>query len=195
MKGEWVSAADWRYQINSHKNVILHVRTHDFPQGWKSLQNTAVYIIKQCSRSSLALKCTGRSFFSLHLVCTTVAPWTFRWCNKTVNVIRPTVDHRDVQYESATAIGQLGKADPSGNFTVLHWRMVVIQPAWKNCITSMPTNAFVWHSCSCCSHETIPSPESTVTWHFIEDCDVRAPSVGITQDFVINTWVDYKIKW
>lgn len=141
-----------------------------------------------------SVKCNGRSFFSLHLVCTTVAPWTFRWCNKTVNVIRPTVDHGDVQYESATAIGQLGKADPSGNFTVFHWRMVVIQPAWKNCITSMPTNAFVWHSCSCCSHETIPSPESTVTWHFIEDCDVRALSVGITQDFVINTWVDCTVS-
>ena len=44
-----------------------------------------------------------------HLDCTTVAPWTFRWCNKTVNVIGPTVDHGDVQYESGTAIGQLGK--------------------------------------------------------------------------------------
>ena len=38
----------------------------------------------------------------------------------------------------------------------------------------------------------IPS-ESILTKHFIEDCDVGAPSVLITQDFVIYTWVEYKI--
>ena len=59
----------------------------------------------------------------------------------------------------------------------------------------MSSDTFVWHSCSCCSHEEIPSPESIVTSNFIDDCDVSAPSIGITQDFVINTWVDYKMEW
>ena len=41
-------------------------------------------------------------------------------------------------------------------------------------------------------NQNLPS-ESILTKHFIEDCDVGAPSVLITQDFVIYTWVDYKI--
>ena len=38
-------------------------------------------------------------------------------------------------------------------------------------------------------------PESIVTWHFTDDCEVSAPSIGINQGFVVNTWVDYKIEW
>ena len=41
-------------------------------------------------------------------------------------------------------------------------------------------------------NQNLPS-ESILTKHFIEDCDVGTPSVLITQDFVIYTWVDYKI--
>ena len=41
-------------------------------------------------------------------------------------------------------------------------------------------------------NQNLPS-EYILTKHFIEDCDVGAPSVLITQDFVIYTWVDYKI--
>ena len=35
--------------------------------------------------------------------------------------------------------------------------------------------------------------ESILTKNLIEDCDVGAPSFLITQDFLIYTWVDYKI--
>ena len=142
-----------------------------------------------------SVKSSSRSIFFIHLFCTTIASWTFRWRNKTLNLIGSTSDHWNVQYESATALGQLGKADPSGNFIIIHWRMIVIRPVWKNGITFMSTNVFVQHSCSCCSHETIPSPGSIATWHFIEDYDVGAPSIGITHGFVINTWIDYKIEW
>ena len=38
----------------------------------------------------------------------------------------------------------------------------------------------------------LPS-EYILTKNFIEDCNVSAPSVLITQDFVIYTWVDQKI--
>ena len=41
----------------------------------------------------------------------------------------------------------------------------------------------------------IAYPESIVTWHFTDDCEVSAPSIGINQGFVVNTWVDYKIEW
>ena len=41
-------------------------------------------------------------------------------------------------------------------------------------------------------NQSLPS-ESILTKHFIEDSDVGVPSVLITQDFVIYTWVDYKI--
>lgn len=54
------------------------------------------------------------------LVCTTVASWTFRWCNETVNVIGSTVYYGNFQYESATAVRMLGKTDRSGNFTIFH---------------------------------------------------------------------------
>ena len=59
----------------------------------------------------------------------------------------------------------------------------------------MSTYAFFLHSCSCCSHETIAYPESIVTWHFTEDCEVSGPSIDINQGFVVNTWVDYKNEW
>lgn len=55
-----------------------------------------------------------------YLVLTTVATWTFRWYNKTVKVVGTTGDHGNNQYESATAIGKLGKADPSGNETIVY---------------------------------------------------------------------------
>ena len=41
-------------------------------------------------------------------------------------------------------------------------------------------------------NQNLPT-ESILTKHFIEDRDVSAPSVLITQDFVIYTWVDSKI--
>ena len=41
-------------------------------------------------------------------------------------------------------------------------------------------------------NQNLPS-ESILTKNFIEDCDVGAPSGPITQDFLIYTWVDYKI--
>ena len=41
-------------------------------------------------------------------------------------------------------------------------------------------------------NQNLPS-ESILTKHSIKDCYVSAPSVLITQDFVIYTWVDYKI--
>ena len=41
-------------------------------------------------------------------------------------------------------------------------------------------------------NQNLPT-ESILTKHFTEDRDVSAPSVLITQDFVIYTWVDYKI--
>ena len=41
-------------------------------------------------------------------------------------------------------------------------------------------------------NQNLPS-ESILTKHFIEDRDVSAPSVFITQDFVIYAGVDYKI--
>ena len=195
MKGEWRSAACWRYQINAKKCRNFTRVQSQFLLGPEILVKHHSIYNKTMQQFFTSVKSSSRSIFSIHLFYTRVASWTFRWCNKTSNVIGLIFDHWNVQYESATALGELGKVDPSGNFIIFHWRRIVIRPAWKNGITFMSTDAFVRHSCSCYSNETMPSPGSTVTWHFIEDCDVSAPSIGITHGFVINTWVDYKIEW
>ena len=46
-KGSDVSAADWRYQTHLKKYRIFHVCCYGFSQGWKSLYNTVVYMIKK----------------------------------------------------------------------------------------------------------------------------------------------------
>ena len=41
-----VSAADWRYQTHVKNTVFFQVCSYGFSQGWKSLYNTVVYMIK-----------------------------------------------------------------------------------------------------------------------------------------------------
>ena len=41
-----VSAADWRYQTHVKNTILFHVCRYGFSQGWKSLCNTVVYMIK-----------------------------------------------------------------------------------------------------------------------------------------------------
>ena len=42
-----VSAADWRYQTRVKKHVFFHVCYYGISQGWKSLNNTVGYMIKE----------------------------------------------------------------------------------------------------------------------------------------------------
>ena len=42
-----MSTADWRYQTYLKNIVFFYVSCWDFSQGWKSLYNTIIYMIKQ----------------------------------------------------------------------------------------------------------------------------------------------------
>ena len=44
-KASDVSAADWLYQHRWKNTIFFHVCCYGFSQGWKSLYNTAVYVI------------------------------------------------------------------------------------------------------------------------------------------------------
>ena len=46
-KASDVSAADWRYQTRVKKHAFFHVCYYGFSQGWKSLNNTVGYMIKE----------------------------------------------------------------------------------------------------------------------------------------------------
>ena len=45
-KGSDVSAADWRYETHVKKYRIFYAYYHGFSQGWKSLYNNVVYLMK-----------------------------------------------------------------------------------------------------------------------------------------------------
>ena len=132
---------------------------------------------------------TTRSIFASHSVCTTVA-WGTRWLYKFVDKVGSTVFYNNIFFVFATSRA-ITKADRPFNFAISHRRMSTIQPAWPVCTTSVWRHTRCWHSCSCSSHKTIPSPgELVVTqrW-FIYRCIVTALSIGITQVLIIITWV------
>ena len=56
-----VSAADWRYQTHVKKYLIFPVCCYNFSQGWKSLYNTVVCMIKTINSmitTNVSLKAT-----------------------------------------------------------------------------------------------------------------------------------------
>ena len=63
-KGSDVPAADWRYQTHLKKYRIFHVCCYGFSQGWKSVYNTVVYMIKKYYLHSLQ-RCRGAYLFQI----------------------------------------------------------------------------------------------------------------------------------
>ena len=51
-KASNMSTADWRYQTYLQNIAFFYVSCWDFSQGWKSLYNTIVYMIKQVLTSA-----------------------------------------------------------------------------------------------------------------------------------------------
>ena len=131
-------------------------------------------------------------FFALHSVRTTVTYFALRWLLKFVDKVGSTVFYRNHSRGFATGI-TITKADLPLNFTIFHWRMSSLQPAWPGSTTSVCWHARCWHFCSSISHKTIPSlGEGRVTRGLSScRCNETALSIGITQVLIIITRVGY----
>ena len=64
-KASDVSAADWRYQTHVKNTILFHVCRYGFSQGWKSLCNTVVYMIKINITRILTFFCEFVDLFSI----------------------------------------------------------------------------------------------------------------------------------
>ena len=132
-------------------------------------------------------------FFISHSVCTTEA-WVTSRLEKFVDEVGSTVFYRNFFFDWA-ASRATRKADHPLNFTIFHWRMIIIQPAWLECSTSVTWHLCCWHFCSCSSHKAIPSlREFVVTQLWTMSCYITYPSVGFTQVFIMIARIRYKVK-
>ena len=131
-----------------------------------------------------------------HLVCATVACGTTHCILKFVDEIESTVFYKNTCWVFAT-INAITKADLPGNFTIVHCRMSIIQPAWPACTTSVCWHTCCLHFCSCSSHKTIPSlREYMVTQNWSRwRCLVNFISIGFTQVFIMIARIGCKVKW
>ena len=156
-------------------------------KGWiPYMSKLYIHVFTERFVSSL----TTRSIFTSHSVCTTVAWVTTRWHYKFVDKVGSTVFYKNIFFVLATSRA-ITKADRPFNFAISHCRMSTIQPAWPVCTISECWHTRCWHSCSCSSHKTIPSPgEWVVTQRWFKyRCNVTALSLGITQVLIVITWV------
>ena len=138
---------------------------------------------------------TTPSIFALHSVCTTVAWDTNLGRVQFVDEVGSTVFYKNICWVFATSRA-ITKTDLPANFTIFHFRLSTIQPAWPVCTTSICWHTSYWHFCSCSSHKTTPSHGKkfvTRRWS-INRCSVTLLSFGITQVFIIITWIGYLIK-
>ena len=141
---------------------------------------------------------TTPCIFASHSVCTTVAWTTTRWVVKFVDEVGITVFHKNLRWEFANRGPRwtITKTDRPLNFTIFHYRMSTIQPAWPVCTTSVCWHIRCWQFCSCSSNKTIPSlRELFVTQHWTERCNVIYLSIGFTQVFIMIARISCKVKW
>ena len=143
--------------------------------------------------SSLTAPC----IFASHSVCTTVAWITTRWVVKFVDEVGSTVFHQNLFWVFANRVPRwmITKADRPLNFTIFHCRMSTIQPAWRDCTTSVCWHIRCWQLCSCSSHKTIPSlREWVVAQLWIERWNVIYLSIGFTQVSIMIARISCKMK-
>ena len=134
---------------------------------------------------------TTPNIFALHSVCNTVAWGTNRERVKFVDEVGSAVFYKNKCWVFATSRA-ITKTDLPANFTIFHFRLSTIQPAWPVCTTSKCWHTCYWHFCSCSSHKTIPSLEWVVTRRCSTyRCSVTVLSIGITQVLIIITWIGY----
>ena len=146
-----------------------------------------------CTWGSICESSYFLNFFISHSVCTTVA-WVTSRLEKFVDEVGSTVFYRNLFFDWA-ASRATRKADHPLNFTIFHWRMIIIQPAWLGCSTSVTWHMCCWHFCSCSSHKAIPSlREFVVTQLWTMSCFITYISVGFTQVFIMIARIRYKVK-
>ena len=145
---------------------------------------------KERTTISRKVHCSQGSFYDLSrfvklldsdLVRAAVTRRTTRGLSKFVDIKWSTICNWNFDWVFATC-RTIAKADRPGNFTIFHYRMSTIQPAWPVCTTFVCWYTCCWHFSSGSSHKTVPSlGEWVVTKHWTrERCTVTAFPCGIT---------------
>ena len=148
------------------RTLIIYITFKSSTPTWKSANMHQLIMMVLRITISRKVHCSQGSTYNVShfvklldsvLVRATVARITTRGLNKIVDVEWSTIFNWNYDWMFATR-PTVTKANHPDNFTISHFRMSTIQPAWPRCTTSICWHTRCWHLSSSSSHETIPSP-------------------------------------
>ena len=115
-----------------------------------------------CNNYQITYPAATLKSFGTGLVSATVTIVTSRCTRQLVDIVGAAVLYLS-EGRFFTAASRPIKADLSCDFTLSHYRMTTIQPAWDVSTTSVHRWTRDCHLCTCSSLESIPAIEGVVT--------------------------------